>query len=80
MENIDIRYVQGVAYIIFIIFLTFILYGYFFHLYRSERKGERNYEKYSNLVLNDEHHLEPLEERKKKEKQNQKGAVNELAK
>ena len=50
----DIRFLQGVAYIVFIIILTFILYGYIVHLYRSEKKGERDYEKYANLALDDE--------------------------
>jgi len=52
--DVDIRYLQGVAYIVFIIVLTFILYGYIVHLYRSEKKGERDYEKYANLALDDE--------------------------
>jgi cytochrome c oxidase cbb3-type subunit 4 len=79
MENIDIRYVQGVAYLIFVIVLTFILYGYVIHLYKSEKKGERDYEQYAKLALDDEPTSKPLEERKEKT-QNQKGAVNELAK
>jgi cytochrome c oxidase cbb3-type subunit 4 len=79
MENIDIRYVQGVAYFILVVFLTFMLYGYIFHLYRSEKRGERDYEKYAKLALDDEPTSKPLEERKEKT-QNQKGAVNELAK
>jgi len=79
MENIDIRYVQGVAYFILVVFLAFMLYGYIFHLYRSEKKGERDYEKYAKLALDDEPTSKPLEERKEKT-QNQKGAVNELAK
>jgi len=70
----DIRFLQGVAYIVFTILLTFILYGYIVHLYRSEKKGERDYEKYANLALDDELDS-PLvekrdeEERKKKKKE-----------
>ena len=30
-----------------------LLYGYYFHLYKSERSGRRNYEKYSDLALKD---------------------------
>ncbi len=59
----DIRFLQGVAYIVFIIILTFVLYGYIVHLYRSEKKGERDYEKYANLALDDELHSPPVEKR-----------------
>ena len=64
----DARTLQGVAYIIFIIFLTIILYGYILHLYRSEKRGKKNYEKYGKMALDDELSsppVEPLEEEKK---------------
>jgi len=35
-------------------FLVFLLYGYIVHLYRSEKKGERDYEKYADMALHDE--------------------------
>ena len=31
-----------------------LLYSYWFHLKRSEKTGRRDYEKYSNLALNDD--------------------------
>jgi len=61
----DPRLIQGILYIVLIIFLTFVLYGYIIHLYRSEKKGKRNYEKYGKMALDDELHsppVEPLEE------------------
>lgn len=66
----DLREVQGYLYFFFIIFLTVILYGYIVHLYRSEKKGKRDYEKYGKMALDDELHsspVEPMEENKKKE-------------
>ena len=66
----DAKTIQGVMYLVFIIFLTFILYGYIVHLYRSEKKGKRNYEKYGKMALDDEltsPPVEPLEEEKSKE-------------
>lgn len=54
---------QGYAYIIFTIFLTLILYGYIVHLYRSEKKGIRDYEKYGKMALNDELSDEPVEKK-----------------
>ena len=67
----DVKFIQGVLYLALIIFLTFILYGYIIHLYRSEKKGERDYEKYGKMALDDEltsKPIEPLEENKKESK------------
>ncbi len=66
----DARFIQGAAYIALIVFLTFVLYGYIIHLYRSEKKGKRNYEKYGKMALDDEltsPPVEPLEEENSKE-------------
>ena len=35
-------------------FLVVMLYGYIYHLYNSEKKGTRDYEKYGNMALHDE--------------------------
>jgi cytochrome c oxidase cbb3-type subunit 4 len=53
---------QGYAFFFFTIFLVVILYGYILHLYRSEKKGERDYEKYGKLALDDELSDRPIEE------------------
>ena len=50
-----------------------LLYGYYFHLYRSEKSGRRDYERYSDLALKDgidEEILESasIEQNAKKEK------------
>jgi len=52
---------QGYAFFFFTIFLVVILYGYILHLYRSEKKGERDYEKYGKLALDDELDDRPVE-------------------
>ncbi len=39
-----------------------MLYGYIYHLYSSEKKGTRDYEKYGNIALNDEITDKPVEE------------------
>ena len=68
----DIKLLQGVMYFVLIVFLTFILYGYIIHLYRSEKRGERDYEKYGKMALDDEitsEPVEPIEEENKKESQ-----------
>ena len=57
----DIREFQAYEYFFFTVFLVLVLYGYFYHLYKSERTGRRDYERYSNLALNDEFESEILE-------------------
>lgn len=66
----DVKLLQGVMYFILIVFLTIVLYGYIIHLYRSEKRGERDYEKYGKMALDDEltsKPVEPIEEENKKE-------------
>jgi len=42
------------GYFALTVFLTVMLWGYIFHLYRAERKGTRDYEKYGRMALDDE--------------------------
>lgn len=49
-----LRQIQGYAYFFFVVFMVVVLYGYYYHLYKSERSGRRNYEKYAKLALDDE--------------------------
>ena len=65
MENI--REIQAYGYFFLTAFLAITLYAYFFHLYKSEKTGRRNYEKYSKLALNDEIVGEILERKATKE-------------
>jgi cytochrome c oxidase cbb3-type subunit 4 len=46
--------------------MVVILYGYIIHLYRSEKKGEKDYEKYGKLALDDEIDSPKVEELKDK--------------
>jgi cytochrome c oxidase cbb3-type subunit 4 len=62
----EIRTIQGYAYFFFMLFLVVLLYGYIIHLYRSEKKGERDYEKYANLATHDDLNSTPVEEVEKK--------------
>ncbi len=58
----DIATIQAYAYFFFTVFLVLMLYGYIYHLYSSEKKGTRDYEKYGNIALNDEITDKPVEE------------------
>jgi len=64
---VDISQIQAYAYFIFTAFLVLVLYGYIYHLYSSEKKGRRDYEKYGNLALDDEITDKPVEEISKEE-------------
>ncbi len=56
----DIRELQGYANFFMTIFLVIMLYGYIIHLYRSEKKGESDYEKFGNIALDDEIDSKPI--------------------
>ena len=45
---------QAYGYFALTVFLAVMLWGYIYHLYRSEKKGTRDYEKYANMALHDE--------------------------
>jgi len=65
MENI--RELQAYGYFFFTLFLVVVLYAYILHLYRAEKKGTRNYEKYGKLALDDELDSKPVEPHEMKE-------------
>jgi cytochrome c oxidase cbb3-type subunit 4 len=54
---------QGYASFIMTMLLVVMLYWYIIHLYRSEKKGERDYEKYGNIALDDEITSTPVEDK-----------------
>ncbi len=58
----DIGTIQAYAYFFFVAFLVVVLYSYIYHLYSAQKKGTRDYEKYSNLALHDEITDQPVEE------------------
>jgi len=56
----DIRELQGYASFFMTIFLVVMLYWYIVYLYRSEKKGEKDYEKLGNIALDDEINSKPI--------------------
>ena len=54
---------QGYASFFMTILLVVLLYWYIIHLYRSEKKGERDYEKYGNIALDDEVTSTPVKDK-----------------
>jgi len=61
--DMDLRNLQGYASFFMTIFLVIMLYGYIIHLYRAEKKGERDYEKYGKIALDDEIDSTPVEDK-----------------
>ena len=56
----DIRELQGYASFFMTIILVMVLYWYIVYLYRSEKKGEKDYEKLGNIALDDEIDSKPI--------------------
>ncbi len=61
MDIETIQTLQAYGYVIATGLCSLLLYGYIYHLYSSEKKGTRNYEKYANIALDDELDSVPLE-------------------
>jgi cytochrome c oxidase cbb3-type subunit 4 len=56
----DIRELQGYASFFMTIILVVILYSYIVYLYRSEKKGEKDYEKLGRIAIDDELDSTPI--------------------
>lgn len=63
----EVDQLQAYVYWFFTIALVVILYAYILHLYRREKKGEEDYERYGRLALDDEFTDKPIEENKQNE-------------
>jgi len=59
----DIRELQGYTSLFMTILLVIILYWYIMYLYRSEKKGERDFEKYGRIALDDSIDTPPVEDK-----------------
>ena len=56
----DIRELQAYGTFFMTVFLVVMLYGYIIYLYRSEKKGVKDYEKLGNIALDDEIDSTPI--------------------
>jgi cytochrome c oxidase cbb3-type subunit 4 len=61
--------IQGYAKFFLVTIVFVIFYSYAYSIYKRDKTGERDFEKYSNLVLDDSIDSKPLEDRKEKEDQ-----------
>lgn len=60
--------IQGYAKFFLILVVFIVFYSYAYSIYKRQKTGERDFEKYSKLVLDDSIDSKPLEEVKKTEK------------
>lgn len=60
MVNFVVTY-QKELYLLISAILIFFLYGYCYHMYKSQRIGKKDYEKYSRLALDDNITDTPIE-------------------
>lgn len=52
---------RGYIYFIVTILLVLFLYSYIYHMYKVQRSGEKDYEKYGRLALDDDILDTPIE-------------------
>ncbi|AXH13218.1 cytochrome c oxidase, cbb3-type, CcoQ subunit [Halarcobacter bivalviorum] len=72
MDQETLLTIQGYAKFFLILAVFIVFYSYAFSIYRRDKKGERDFEKYSNLVHDDAIESDPLEDRNKEEKNKEK--------
>ncbi len=58
-----IQEIQGYSMFFMTILMAVLLYWYIFYLYRSEKKGERDFEKYGRIALDDSIDTSPVEDK-----------------
>ena len=63
MEYETLMEIQGYAKFALIFFVFIVFYSYAYPIYKRQKTGERDFEKYSELVLNDNIESKPLEDR-----------------
>jgi len=68
VSSIEIEQLRIYGYILGTGILVVVLYSYIIYLYRSEKKGEKDYEKYGSLALDDDIDSKVLEEHSKNDK------------
>jgi cytochrome c oxidase cbb3-type subunit 4 len=54
--------IQAYVFVIGTVITVIILYSYIVYLYRSEKKGEKDYEKYGKIALDDNINSTPIED------------------
>ena len=64
MSHQELVDLQGYLKFFLLLVVFIVFYSYAYSIYKRDKKGERDFEKYSNLVHDDSIESTPLEERK----------------
>jgi cytochrome c oxidase cbb3-type subunit 4 len=67
--------IAGYGKFFIILFVFIIFWSYVYSIYKRQKTGERDFEKYSKLVLDDSIDSKPLENRKDKEEDTKEKVV-----
>jgi len=59
---VGIAEIQAYVYLIGTIITVALLYSYIAYLYRSEKRGDKDYEKYGKIALDDNIDSKPIED------------------
>ncbi len=66
MEQETLMTIAGYGKFFITLFIFVVFYSYAYSIYKRDKTGERDFEKYSNLVHDDSLHSTPLEKRETK--------------
>ena len=67
MAHQELGDLQGYVKFFLLLVVCIVFYSYAYSIYKRDKSGERDYEKYSNLVHDDSIHSQPLENRELKQ-------------
>ncbi|NQY23562.1 MAG: CcoQ/FixQ family Cbb3-type cytochrome c oxidase assembly chaperone [Campylobacteraceae bacterium] len=67
MTHQELVDLQGYVKFFLLLVVCIVFYSYAYSIYKRDKSGERDYEKYSNLVHDDSIHSQPLENRELKQ-------------
>ncbi|MCH9740581.1 MAG: CcoQ/FixQ family Cbb3-type cytochrome c oxidase assembly chaperone [Epsilonproteobacteria bacterium] len=70
MDQELIMTIQGYGKFFIILFVFVVFYSYAYSLYKRQKTGERDFEKYSDIVHDDSFDSSPLEKRDNKIEKN----------
>ncbi|HHB94499.1 MAG TPA: cytochrome c oxidase, cbb3-type, CcoQ subunit [Campylobacterales bacterium] len=70
MSQETIYTLAGYGKFFILLFVFIVFYSYAYSIYRRQKTGEKDFEKYSNLVLDDSLDSAPLEKRDRKIEKN----------
>jgi len=72
MEHQELVDLQGYVKFFLLLAVFIVFYSYAYSMYKRDKKGDKDYEKYSNLVHDDSVESDPLENRKEKIEKDEK--------